>query len=120
MKRLLSALAILVILAGSANLALAAKPAANHFGKRVPAAAVHNHPFYGGAHHVYSSQSFQRGYTVYPPYTGSYGVFSTYGGTGYGTGLYGGYDRPVVYGNPAHSFVPAAAFGFGPGAIYGW
>jgi len=26
----------------------------------------------------------------------------------------------VLMGNPANSFVPAGAFGFGPGAIYGW
>jgi hypothetical protein len=28
--------------------------------------------------------------------------------------------RRVIMGNPANSFVPAAAFGFGPGAIFGW
>ena len=28
--------------------------------------------------------------------------------------------RPVIMGNPANSLVPAGAFGFGPGAIYGW
>jgi hypothetical protein len=26
----------------------------------------------------------------------------------------------VLMGNPANSFAPAGAFGFGPGAIYGW
>jgi hypothetical protein len=120
MKRVLLTLATTVILAGSTHLVSAAGPPAN---KQNPAVAARQHPnqfFRGGMRTVPTAPIVYPGTVIYPPYTGGLGSSVYYGGGSNYGGLNYGYNRPVVYGNPANSFAPAGAFGFGPGAIFGW
>ena len=127
MKRLLLTLATAALLACPISSAPAAGPVAKHGAAAKPfqganfAGKRHTH----GRPHTNQPFGFNGNGGGYQNGFGSYGIpvigYSN-DGIGYGFGGYGGYGYGgyPVYGNPANSFAPAGAFGFGPGAIFGW
>ena len=136
MKRLLLTLATAALLACPISSASAAGPVKNHgaAGKAFQGANFagqhhgNGHHHANGRPHTHQPFGFNGNGRGYQNGFGSYGVpvigYRTEG-VGFGFGGYGGYGGYgyggyPVYGNPANSFAPAGAFGFGPGAIFGW
>jgi len=105
-----------------------AEPRGGRFDHQV-AAAQQRHDLQAGQGHQHNGNG--RRHSHRHNGNGGYGNsnsplgYSGYGygydyGNGFGYGGYGGLYRAPVYGNPANSFAPAGAFGFGPGALFGW
>jgi hypothetical protein len=121
MNRFVLTLATVCFLAGLSSWASAAEPARGKIVQNRQANGVNRN----------YAQNFGVGRGGIPIYNFPYG---NYGYGNYGYGGYGGYNQYYrnsifgdryyysgpVYGNPYNSFVPASAFGFGPGAIFGW